>query len=84
MFSASPFTDLSPQGPDGIFASDEVDRLLVAVETFRRQADVPDRPQTVAGPMAQTHAVDCHLERPRETTRPRRFKYCSVPPMLVG
>jgi type I restriction enzyme, R subunit len=40
MFYESPFTDLSPHGPDGIFDPEDVDRLLEAVETVRQRIDV--------------------------------------------
>jgi type I restriction enzyme R subunit len=31
----SPFTDVAPHGPDGIFTSDEVDRLVAALDAVR-------------------------------------------------
>jgi type I restriction enzyme R subunit len=34
----SPFTDLTPRGPDGLFASSEVDALLAAIERVRQTA----------------------------------------------
>jgi type I restriction enzyme R subunit len=34
----SPFTDLSPQGPDALFESSDVDRLLKAVADIRSRA----------------------------------------------
>ena len=34
----SPFTDLSPQGPDALFASDDVDRLVTVLEDVRARA----------------------------------------------
>ena len=37
-FYESPFTDLSPQGPDALFESNEVDRLLGIVEEVRSRA----------------------------------------------
>jgi len=34
----SPFTDLAPQGPDGLFASDEVDHLVAVLDGVRSAA----------------------------------------------
>jgi type I restriction enzyme R subunit len=34
----SPFTDLSPQGPDGLFSSSHVDELVAALERLRSMA----------------------------------------------
>lgn len=34
----SPFTDLTPQGPEGIFSSDEVDALIAALDQIRATA----------------------------------------------
>ncbi|WP_206606365.1 type I restriction-modification enzyme R subunit C-terminal domain-containing protein [Steroidobacter cummioxidans] len=34
----SPFTDLTPQGPDGLFNSHQVDRLVVTLEAIRAAA----------------------------------------------
>jgi type I restriction enzyme R subunit len=34
----SPFTDLTPRGPDGIFTHSEVDELLIAIDRIRRTA----------------------------------------------
>ena len=34
----SPFTDLSPTGPDGLFASSEVNRLIAVLEDIRVKA----------------------------------------------
>ena len=34
----SPFTDLTPHGPDAIFASDEVDELIGALEAVTASA----------------------------------------------
>jgi type I restriction enzyme R subunit len=39
-FYTSPFTDLSPQGPDALFESADVDRLLAATEDVRRRVNV--------------------------------------------
>ena len=36
----SPFTDLSPQGPDGLFTSDEVDVLVGVLDHVRAAAVV--------------------------------------------
>ena len=36
-FYESPFTDLSPHGPDALFESDVVDRLVAAVDRVRQQ-----------------------------------------------
>lgn len=38
-FYESPFTDLSPQGPDALFESTDVDRLLDVVADVRRRAE---------------------------------------------
>lgn len=38
-FYESPFTDLSPQGPDALFESGDVDRLLDVVAEVRRRAE---------------------------------------------
>jgi type I restriction enzyme R subunit len=34
----SPFTDLTPRGPDGLFTSDEVDRLVAVLQALRSTA----------------------------------------------
>ena len=39
-FYESPFTDLSPHGPDALFDSGDVDRLLEVVAEVRRRAEV--------------------------------------------
>ncbi|HSH61744.1 MAG TPA: DEAD/DEAH box helicase family protein [Acidimicrobiales bacterium] len=39
-FYESPFTDISPTGPDALFESTEVDRLLEAVHAIRHNAEV--------------------------------------------
>lgn len=39
-FYESPFTDLSPHGPDALFDSRDVDRLLEVVAEVRRGAEV--------------------------------------------
>lgn len=39
-FYESPFTDLSPTGPDALFESDEVDRMLQVVTDIRHNAEV--------------------------------------------
>lgn len=39
-FYESPFTDLSPQGPDAIFEPDEVAHLLAVVRDIRHRAEV--------------------------------------------
>ncbi len=36
----SPFTDLSPQGPDSLFSSEQLDRLIHALESVRATAMV--------------------------------------------
>ena len=38
-FYESPFTDVSPHGPDALFEADEVDRLVAAVDRVRHNAD---------------------------------------------
>jgi type I restriction enzyme R subunit len=35
----SPFTDLTPQGPDGLFTSTQVDELMMALERVRKSAE---------------------------------------------
>ena len=37
-FYESPFTDLSPTGPDGLFTSDEVDQMIDLLDRVRRNA----------------------------------------------
>jgi type I restriction enzyme R subunit len=37
-FYESPFTDLSPTGPDGLFTSDEVDQMIALLDQVRRNA----------------------------------------------
>ena len=39
-FYESPFTDLSPTGPDALFESDDVDRMLQVVTDIRHNAEV--------------------------------------------
>jgi len=39
-FYESPYTDLSPQGPDALFDSGDIDRLLEVVAEVRRRAEV--------------------------------------------
>ncbi len=39
-FYESPFTDVSPRGPEGLFSTGEVDRLVAAAKTVRDQAAV--------------------------------------------
>ena len=39
-FYESPFTDLSPTGPDGLFTSDEVDQMIALLDQVRRNASV--------------------------------------------
>jgi type I restriction enzyme R subunit len=34
----SPFTDLNPQGPEGVFNTSQVDELVAALEAVRRRA----------------------------------------------
>lgn len=38
MLYESPFTDLTPRGPDGLFASPQVDALLAVIERVRQTA----------------------------------------------
>jgi type I restriction enzyme R subunit len=38
-FYESPFTDVSPEGPDALFESSDVDRLLEVVADVRRRAE---------------------------------------------
>lgn len=39
-FYESPFTDVSPTGPDALFDSDDVGRLLGVVHAIRHNAEV--------------------------------------------
>jgi type I restriction enzyme R subunit len=34
----SPFTDLTPHGPDGIFSADDVDKLVAVLDDIRTAA----------------------------------------------
>ncbi|HWC58236.1 MAG TPA: DEAD/DEAH box helicase family protein [Verrucomicrobiae bacterium] len=36
----SPFTDINPKGPEGVFNSGEIDELIIALETVRQRANV--------------------------------------------
>ena len=38
MLYESPFTDLTPRGPDGLFSSAQVDELMAAIDEVRRTA----------------------------------------------
>ena len=40
----SPFTDVVPDGPDGVFAADEIDRLISRIHSLNRAAEVNDAP----------------------------------------
>ena len=39
-FYESPYTDVAPEGPDGLFEPTEVDRLIAVVHDLRSRADV--------------------------------------------
>ena len=34
----SPFTDINPQGPEGVFTSEQVDDLIVLLQEIRERA----------------------------------------------
>ena len=38
MLYESPFTDLTPRGPDGLFSSTQIDELLTVIERVRQTA----------------------------------------------
>ncbi|AKB81171.1 Type I restriction-modification system, restriction subunit R [Methanosarcina barkeri 3] len=43
----SPFTDLTPQGPDGLFTSTQIDELIVTLERITATALVPPYSQQI-------------------------------------
>jgi len=43
----SPFTDLTPQGPDGLFTSTQIDELIATLEWITATALVPPYSQQI-------------------------------------
>jgi type I restriction enzyme, R subunit len=44
----SPFTDITPQGPDGLFTNSQIDDLFAVLASVYIKATCPDNEQAIA------------------------------------